>query len=508
MSNSAQKRVFSNYSIGLISFIITFVQAIVIVPILLKYWGNDTYGIWLTLFAGFAILQTFDFGHQTYIGNLLNVDYHRDKKLFSQNLSSSIIIAFLLGSLELIITIIIIVSGYLNKFLGISNSVINYSTIAYSLISFILMWIITGSVGGVLVKMLIPSGYMVPSLIWGIIFKLAQFLSLFLVASGGGKILLASIVYSIVQTVLSIFLFIYIKNKMPEFFPWWKGFNIKIGFRNLKKSGILTLNNLLQQLTTNGLVLFITNFFSASVVPSFTTVRTLTNTATVFTNLFITSIQPDLIKYHAKSEIDKLRSTLDANWFFSGLVVNVGLILVLPFVTDIFKIWTKGLISFDFNLFISLAASISVINFGAGLYNYLFGINNLRAVSAITVIRVITLFVFSYYLSGFMGLTGIGVAVLISEIFSSMILPYFYVQKILKSLNGSLNLKTTITAAVPPLILIVFAALTLSGIEFNYYIWGAALLSVIIIYIFNWSILDKDVKERAKNLIHSLFKLS
>lgn len=505
MPNPVQKRVLSNYSVGLFSFLISFLQAIIIVPILLKYWGNDYYGIWISLFAGFSLLQTLDISHQTYIGNLLNLDYHKDKIKFAENLGSSLLIAVFLSTIELLITTILIISGYLNKFLGISNAIVNYSTIAYSLLSLILMWIITGSIGGILVKMLIPAGYMVQSIIWGIVFKLAQFLSLLLVALNGGKILIASIVYSIVQTILAIFFLVYIKNKMPEFFPWWKGFNIKIGFRNLKKSGILTLNNLLQQLTTNGLVLFITNFFSTSVVPSFTTVRTLTNTATVFTNLFITSIQPDLIKYHAKSENDKLRSTLNANWFFSGLFVNTGLILVLPFVEDIFKIWTKGLVSFDFNLFISLAASISVINFGAGLYNYLFGINNLRAVSAITVIRVITLFVFSYYLSGFMGLTGIGVAVLISEIFSSTILPYFYVQKILKSFNGSLNLKTTFTAAFPPLILIVFAALTLSGIEFNYYIWVVALLLIIIIYIFNWSILDKEVKERAKNLINNLF---
>ena len=106
----------------------------------------------------------------------------------------------------------------------------------------------------------------------------------------------------------------------------------------------------------------------------------------------------------------------------------------------------------------------------------MYGINNLRAVSVITITRVIILFVFSYYLTGFMGLRGIGVAVLISEIFSSMILPYFYVQKILKSFNGSLDLKTTITAAVSPLILIVLAAVSLSGMKFSYYIWGISFI--------------------------------
>ncbi len=505
MNITVQKRVLNNYSIGLVSFVISFLQTVITVPILLNYWGNDTYGIWLSLFAGFSLLQTFDFGHQSYIGNLLNIEYHIDKQKFSEYLGSSLSIAYFLGLIQLTITVILIISGYLNNFLGFTGSTISYKSVSLSLLSLVLMWVVTGSVGGILVKMLIPAGYMVASTIWGIIFRLSQFLSLILVAMYGGKILEASLVYSIVQTFLAVFLFFYIKTKMPAFYPWWQSLSFKVGFNNLKKSSILTVNNLLQQLTNNGLILFITNVFSSVIVPSFITVRTLTNTAGVFTNLFITSIQPDLIRYHAKKETQKLQSTLNANWFFSGLVVNIGLIIVLPFASAIFNLWTKGLIQFNLELFISLAASISVINFGAGLYNYMYGINNLRAVSIITITRVIILFVFSYYLSGFLGLTGIGVAVLISEIFSSMILPYFYVQKILKSFNGSLDRKTTFTAVVSPLILIVLASVSLSGMKFSYYIWGIALSLVILTYIFNWTILDSEVKTRSKNLIRNLF---
>ena len=67
------------------------------------------------------------------------------------------------------------------------------------------------------------------------------------------------------------------------------------------------------------------------------------------------------------------------------------------------------------------------------LYNYLFAINNLRAVTLISVSRVIILFIFSYWLSGTLGLYGIGISVLISEIIASVILPYYFVNKILTS---------------------------------------------------------------------------
>ena len=508
MQSTVQKRVLNNYSIGFISFVISFLQAIITVPILLNYWGNDIYGIWIALFAGFTLLQTFDFGHQSYVGNLLNIEYHINKQKFADYLGSSLVIAVLLGSLQLAITIFLILTGYLNDFLGISENSIDYSVISLSLISLMIMWVLAGSVGGILVKILIPAGYMYQSIVWGIIFKLAQFLSLIIVAISGGYILEASIAYSIVQISLSLLVFRYIKNKLPEFYPWWKSRSLKEGFINLKKSTVLTVNNLLQQLTNNGLVLFITNIFSTSIVPAFTTVRTLTNTATVFTNLFITSIQPDLIKYHAKGETEKLQATLNANWFFSGLVVNTGLVIVIPFAEAIFKIWTKGIITFDFKLFISLAASISVINFGAGLYNYLFGINNLRAITFISASRVVILFTFSFWLSGTFGLFGIGISVLLSEIVASVILPYYFVNKTLETIEGKLNKKTSLAALSALLIILALLIHLLSGFEFNYFIWGSALFLIIAVYILNWLILDREIKLRFLNLFSSIFHKS
>ena len=505
MESTAQKRIFRNYSVGFVSFLISFLQAIITVPILLNYWGNDIYGIWIALFAAFTLLQTFDFGHQSFVGNLLNIEYHIDKKKFADYLGSSLVMALLLGLLQLSIAIFLILTGYLNNFLGITGNIIDYSTVSISLISLMLMWVLSGSIGGILIKILFPAGFMAQSLVWGIVFKLAQFLSLIIVAMSGGYILEASIVYSIVQIILSLFVFRYLRNKMPEFYPWWQSHSLKTGFQNLKKSVILTINNLLQQLSNNGLVLFITNIFSTSVVPAFTTVRTLTNTATVFTNLFITSIQPDLIKYHAKNEAEKLQTTLNANWFFSGFVVNTGLIIVIPFAEKIFTIWTRGIVNFDFILFLSLVASISVINFGAGLYNYLFSINSLRWITIISVARVCILAIFSFYLSGILGLAGIGLAVLISELIASMLLPIIFVNNIFKTFKRSLDFKILVTAAIIPFIFLAILWSVMIGIKPDLLVWGILLFLTISIYFFNWTILEKEIKNRFMELLRNLF---
>jgi len=507
MTSTIQKRVLKNYIVGIVSFAITLLQSIITVPILLNYWGNDIYGIWIALFAGFTLLQSFDLGHQSYVGNLLNVFYHTDKSKFSSYLGSSLLVAGSIGILQLIFTITLIITGYLNNFLGISGEAISYSVLSYSMIALIIMSILTSTFGGILVRMLIPAGYMTQNLVWGLIFKLSQFISLIIVAFLGGQILIASIVYSIVQTILAFSVFSYIRKKMPEFYPWWKLRNVQEGITNLKKSTVLTINNLLQQLSNNGLVLFISNIFSTAMVPAFTTVRTLTNTATVFTNLFITSTQPDLIKYHAKKESAKLNSTLNAHWFFSGLVVNTGLILVIPYVETIFRIWTKGMINFDFKLFITLAASISALNFGAGLYNYLFGINNLRALTTISVARVIFLFAFSFFLGPKFGLVGVGIGVLVSEIISSILMPYFFVQKTLKTFQDKLGLRESIIALLAPLIIFSLCILILCDININYFIWATAVILNFSVYLLNWQLLDDDIKQRFSDLINNVFKI-
>lgn len=505
--SSIQHRAFKIYLVGFFSFIFSFAQTVILVPVLLNYWGKEKYGVWIALYAGFSLLQSLDTGHINYIGNKLNITYHIDKTELKKTLASSFFMAFLIGVIQILLVILLIVLNYLPTYIGMESVTLTKYEVPSSLFILMTFWFISGSFGGILHRLMVPSGLYYQAQWWGILYRFCQFLSIVFIAVLGGSILEASIFYVVIQFIVYALTFLYIKIKIPEFYPWWQGANLETAFLNFKNSLVFTFNSFTQQLSNNGLLLLISNLFSSIALPVFTAIRTMTNTALSITNLLINSILPDFVRYHAEKEKEKLNSVFNANWFFSGLTVNIGILLVIPFAEIIFRTWTKGIITFDFKLFISLAASISVINFGAGFYNYLFAINSLRAVSIITITRVIILFAFSFYLSGLMGFSGIGAAVLISEIFSSMILPYYYVQKILKSFNGSIDIRTCLTSIASTFIILVLAIFELSGMEFNYYIWCTGLLLIIFIYIINWSILDQEVKDRTKNLMGSLFKL-
>jgi hypothetical protein len=107
--------------------------------LILISWGPEKYGHWIALFAAFALLQTLDLGHQNFIANELNVLYHKSKQELQKVLSSSLQVAWLIGFIELLITVSIIFSGNLSVLLGLDPTMFELS---YSLLTLITMWFI------------------------------------------------------------------------------------------------------------------------------------------------------------------------------------------------------------------------------------------------------------------------------------------------------------------------------------------------------------------------------
>lgn len=364
MSDTIQKRAFKNTAVGLFSFGINMALTFISVPILLHYWGKEVYGLWLSLFAGLSLLKTLDLGHQNYVGNKLNMLYHVNIAELKSVLGSSLLLAYLLGLIEMLAVVILIMTDSLHYVIGASSTTVHLGS---GLLAMIGTWFIFGSAGGIIVRLLIPVGRLFDAALLGILMMVTQSLLLMMVAIMRGDLLTACIFFALGQSVIALWNYWYVKIKIPELYPWWQNASWKTGFENFKKSLILTINGIAQQLSNQGLVLFIAVLFQASVIPIFTTIRTLTNTAGSITNIFMSSLLPDLIKFHAKQEQDKLLKTLKTNWFISGAFVNLGIVTVLPVIEILYNKWTNGQLIFNFSLFLILATSISIANFGSGL---------------------------------------------------------------------------------------------------------------------------------------------
>ena len=501
-----EHRAFKNTAVGALSFLITLCQTVALVPILLKYWGTTNYGIWLTLMAGFNLIQTLDLGHQNYVGNQLNVQYHTDLQQFQRTLGSSLYIAFSLGFIEICLTILLVATGTLSTYLSVSPELIIKHQLGLGLLLLMAMWFTFGSAGGIVVRIMMPAGMLYQSLWLGIVVRFTQFVSIVVVAVSGGSILAACLWYAIIQSLLSLFVLWYLRSKLPQFFPWWRNGQWNDGFRALNKSLVLTGNIIGMQLSNNGLLILISAIFTSTVIPSFTTLRTLTNTAGTVTSILITSLLPDMIRFHATREIEKVNSVFNVNWFISGICVNFGIILVLPIIEPIYNIWTKGYLFFNPSLFLLLLVSISLANFGAGLNLYLAGINELRSQTYITVIRTVLLFLVAYIFSGSYGILSIGIGLVTAELAASVALPILFVNRCLAEHGTQLCKRQISLAIIPPLLLLVI------GIVIFIYHQRIGFVSVVMLpillslYYMNWKELGLVIQQRIIFLTKSIFR--
>jgi O-antigen/teichoic acid export membrane protein len=353
---------------------------------------------------------------------------------------------------------------------------------------------------------MIPAGMLYESQWIGIAVRLAQFFSIVIVAVGGGSILAACLWYAVIQSVMSLLVLRYVKLKLPQFYPWWHAAQWREGLRGLRKSLVLTFNSIGQQLSNNGLVILISALFTSAVIPSFTTLRTLTNTAGAVTTIFITALLPDMIRFHATRETEKLAGTFNANWFISGIFVNFGIILVLPMIEPIYRFWTKGYLAFNPTLFFMLAVAISLANFGAGLNLYLSGINELRSLTVITMTRASLLFLVGYSLSGYYGILSIGIGCVVAEALASVVLPVVFVKDRLAGFSAQLSFKHVGLAIMPPVLLFLAGGVIMVR-QINFGSIAMVLLPALCaIYYANWKILGRDVQGRISSLASSVIR--
>ncbi|MEH1922822.1 hypothetical protein [Nostoc sp.] len=505
---TVEKRAFNGTLIGIFSFVITIGQTILIVPILMKFWGVNNYGLWLGLSALSSLLQTIDTGHQSYVGNELTKFYTTDTKKLKTTLASSIWTAGLLGLLQIIISVGIVVFGVTGKLIGYTSPVGENQEIGLGLLVLTITWVITGSVGGILSRLYLPAGLFVRFTLWGIIARLFNVASILLTAILGGGILVACIISSIVVCLIYILFFWDIYKIFYKLYPFWIGGNLKTAFTNISKSLILTGVGFLSQLQNNGLILFVSAIVGAAFIPALSTMRTLTNTFLAGTAIITMSLVPEMTRYHTQGEHKKLADMISTAWWSGGLLINLGLVITLPCIEPIYLHWTRGQISFNWVLYLILAWSISLKNFGNPQSVYLIGINHIKAQTTIAVVQTtIILGITSLFLAKD-GLVAVGIAIVCSEIIGSVIMATTYTIIEVQSLGGNLNF-TKITLAFSSVVIV-----GLTYVSVGLY-WLSPLIASIVggiiligLYLWQWQYLSMDVRYRLIKLFHKLTSLS
>ena len=475
------------------------------VPICLKYWGKETYGNWLALYAAFMLVRSLDTGFVSYVGNKLNYLFHQDQNALCEHLASALTGLAVIGSLQLSIGVAAMFSDGPALLLGVTAGPATDYPSSLALLVLISTWALSGSYMGILHRLLIPTGMMYQSAWWAMGFQISQFAGIILAAMLHFDMLQTSLLFAFVQFSIYLASAFYIRQKLPAYYPWWRGGRTRTGIRDLGRSMWLTASNLIQQGSTNGTVILVSALSGPAAVPVFTTVRTLANLWTNVTNVLTTPLLPEIVRYHATGEGQKMVTISEAYWVLVGTAVNLGVLISYPLIDPMYGYWTAHAVALDKSLLCLLLASVVVTNVGGLITLYLNGINSLRVVLAASAIRGIVSLGIGGFLFYHFGLAGFGMGILGGELLALLVTGRYFVARELSRQSVRLPSRSLAPITVSSAAVLLYLLSAGFDLSFAQYLYPVALLGVTTAALWGWRGLEPGVRTRLVHMVENRF---
>lgn len=366
---------------------------LLLIPVLLKFWDLQVYGAWIALYVVFNLLQVFELGHSTYVGNEINRIVHEDKDKAQYILGSAVRANFVVSGLQPLIVWIIYKLGLLSFFLD--DNIDQQEVINVLLILFAYRLLI-GSARSLIQKVLNPFGLIYKFFQYSILETILEFVVLVVAAFTKISLLELALLWFIVKFVYSIFVLIDLKRVLPLFFPWWRTGDFKRGFKDMYVSFSYAASNFLDRLGNDGIVLLVSAFMGTTFLPLFTATRTIVNFGLKLSDFFLTPLAPEMINLYSKAKTGLIENIIKAYWFVSSAILITGFVGSLFVIEWLFGIWTKGKLEFSMELYCFLAFIFLVKNYGKVLVVFFTSINKTRIVLITTLIRIFVIYAFAF----------------------------------------------------------------------------------------------------------------
>ena len=494
-----ERRVVTGSLLAGVSFVLTMLQTLVQVPLLLRFWSPDEFGMWMAVLAATSLVTRLDIGHQNFVGNLLNRYWVEDRARLRAVFASGVLAAFTVAAVELVAGILLLVFGKAEWLSGpVPESGRNDFRIAF--FAYLLFWVAQGSVGGILSRLYQPAGMFARSQVIAIFYYLAGFLALIFSAALGASIAGAMLAQVSVWTLSNAIMFWDVKRKFPEFFPWWRGGALGLAWKNFRASLVLTVNGVVEQLGSSGLVLLVMGMMAPVEVAVFTTIRTVANTALQGVSVILFPVVPDVVRYHVCGQPAKLASVFALVWCVAGSVVGLGFSAGAPWIQPLYGIWTRHALPFSPVLFVVVVVAVGFRQWAMPFQTYLHGVNFLAPQTLAIVLRTAGSLAVARWLLRTWGIGAAGVGLLVGEVLASAVY-YFAARQSLGKMGGAMP-------SVPAILSLGQIAAMASGLAaalaLPAHANGIAFVSALVVAVcgwLQWAQLDSVVKRRLWSLL-------
>jgi O-antigen/teichoic acid export membrane protein len=418
-------------------------------PMFLHVWGVEIYGEWLLLSSAVLYLLLADFGGQLYIGNRMAAAYANGNQEEFQRLLHTGIAMFILISLAVFFLFVVGVSLTTN---WSAISIVHTSPqIVVAVMIFMGLQVCVSLPFGILMAVYRAVGMLPRS---AMLNNLNQLLQLLLVTIGlwfGLGMVEIALIHSIpIVIVLSIAL-----RELHLLHPELHIFSLRFADRRMaldlvKPSAHFFSIQLSQAMTLQSVLLIVGATFGASQVVLFSALRTITNSIRQVLAIFMNSVWPDLTRFHAKGDEEKLI-------LLFRISLRITLVLVTLFVSifhylgeGIFNLWLGGNVEYRQYLMDLFLLYIFQFIFWTSCSNLLMSINHHHEISILLLVSALATVIAVFVGGQIWGLAG----VIGGLICADLALPFWAVPMLLRKYILGISLRFFLNELLPTLLAI------------------------------------------------------
>ncbi|MGQ0700527.1 MAG: lipopolysaccharide biosynthesis protein [Panacagrimonas sp.] len=413
-------------SAGLASWtriVVTVASQIVAVPIYLRYWDIETYGLWLLIQSLIGFVTVTDIAHQNFVGfEFLKIGRQNHSELASV-FCSALPLSILASLIPFAGLCFLVMTNVLNEWIGISAELAHAFGLALLVTAG--TWVVTGSAGGVIIRVLHPFGHY-PLMAWcGALFAVISAVVPVAAVASGADLLEASIAMSVSNVIYNIAVMAILIPMAKREHLFSGSVSLSKGLRRFATSLVLAVQSGLEIVRQHGSRLVLLPLAGMAEMTSFSTMRTGANFALQGLNTVTGPVMPEMMRFLLARDQHRTESAFAVVWLVLCAVLSPAVLVVQFFAPALFPLWTHGKIIFDPTLFAMLSLGVLVVALSQPAAAVAQGNNLLRSQLAISLLAAILAVAGMFVLVPLAGIRGAALALLLAELAS--LLAYLYV---------------------------------------------------------------------------------
>lgn len=415
-SSALAKRLINGNLASWVRIVVMLVTQIAVVPIFLRRWDKEEYGMWLAIQTLASMVTIFDFGYQEYLQNEF-LQYGEDRAASRKLLWSTLPVGVLVGFLEIVALLIAFPFNYDAHLVGIDPAKNPQLLIdaRWVLMAYLLATWLFGSVSGIASRAVTAYGYYGRMSWWSVWLSLLQSSAPAIVVWNHGTLMQAGIAQCIAIAVVGFgqtwdMWRIMLKEQLEFIRP-----DFRYGLRILRVAQGLTLRSLVDRTRQQGSRLLLIPMVGPGALADFSTMRTGANVAFQALGTITGPIMPELMRYLRNREQAKVEASFAAIWMVVLAVLAPGTLALQFIAPALFHMWTKGKIAYDPVLFAGLSISVIVLAASQPCQAIAKGYNLTKVQLRMSLIATgVTLVSFLIFVK-FMGIRGASLGLLLAE---------------------------------------------------------------------------------------------